>query len=48
MTCVRTPDPLEQIEPGPYAADASDEHEPTGRLDRLRARLTAWIEGVSG
>lgn len=39
MTCVRTPDPLDQVEPGPYADDAEAK---ASRWERLKA----WIVGA--
>lgn len=41
MTCVRTPDPLDQVEPGPYADDARPD-------DSRWERLKAWILGAMG
>lgn len=41
MTCVRTPDPLDQAEPGPYADDAETD---VSRWERLKA----WIVEAMG
>lgn len=45
MTCVRTPDPLDELDAHPYAVEADDPDERSG-LARLVARLQAFISEI--